>query len=193
MPKKQNQLGEKLKLLREQHKLTVEQLAERSHCSVPLIEKLEAGDLIPSLTPLLKLARGLGIRLGTFLDDSPHAGPSFIRKGQADQVLRFSGNSDAEKASVLDFHSLAAGKTDRHMEPFLIEVHPPCTDDAKLSGHEGEEFLYVLKGAIEVLYGKEVYQLGEGDSLYYDSVVPHAVHAMNGQDATILAVVYSPA
>ncbi len=193
MIKKQNDLGEKLKLIREQYKLTVEQLAERSHCSAALIEKLEAGALIPSLTPLLKIARGLGVRLGTFLDDSPHAGPSLVRQGQADQVLRFSGNSDAEKTSVLDFHSLAAGKSDRHMEPFLIEVHPPQSDNAKLSGHEGEEFLYVLKGGIEILYGKEVYQLDAGDSIYYDSVVPHSVHAMNNQDATILAVVYSPA
>ena len=190
---KQNELGDKLKLIREQHKLTVQQLAERSHCSEQLIESLEAGNLIPSLTPLLKLARGLGVRLGTFLDDSPHAGPSLVRHGDSTHVIRFSGNSDTEKNSVLDFHSLAAGKSDRHMEPFLIEVHPPKSEEVKLSGHEGEEFLYVLKGGIEVRYGKEVYQLATGDSLYYDSVVPHAVHAMHGADATILAVVYSPA
>lgn len=193
MIKKQNDLGEKLKLIRGQHKLTVEQLAERSQCSAVLIEKLEAGALIPSLTPLLKIARGLGVRLGTFLDDSPHAGPSLVRQGQADQVLRFSGNADAEKTSMLDFHSLAAGKSDRHMEPFMIEVHPPQSSQTKLSGHEGEEFLYVLKGGIEILYGKEVYQLSEGDSIYYDSVVPHSVHALNNNDALILAVVYSPA
>lgn len=77
------------------------------------------------------------------------------------------------------------------MEPFLIDVELH-SDDFELSSHEGEEFIYVLKGEIEVIYGQEKYRLGEGDSIYYDSVVPHHLHAAGENDARILAVVYTP-
>jgi len=77
------------------------------------------------------------------------------------------------------------------MEPFLIDVHP-ASGDVPLNEHEGEEFIYVLSGRIEIRYGKDVYQLNAGDSIYYESAVPHHVHALDS-DARILAVVYAPA
>ncbi len=83
---------------------------------------------------------------------------------------------DLETASgggTLDFFSLAAGKAARHMEPFIITVHPG--EDRELSEHEGEEFMYVLDGTIEVEYGKDLYTLTQGDSIYLDSIVPHQV------------------
>ena len=81
------------------------------------------------------------------------------------------------------------------MEPFLISVKPKDAEGEKLSAHEGEEFIYVMKGKIEVCYGKTSYTLTEGDSIYYDSVVPHYVHALEAgkkEAAQILAVVYTP-
>jgi quercetin dioxygenase-like cupin family protein len=90
----------------------------------------------------------------------------------------------------LTFSPLAAGKNARHMEPFMIDVRPGA--EHSLSAHEGEEFIHVLAGAIEVEYGKEMYSLGAGDSIYYDSIVPHQVRAAAGAPAQILAVVFSP-
>ena len=58
--------------------------------------------------------------------------------------------------------------------------------------HEGEEFIMVMEGIMEISYGKNTYLLEEGDSIYYDSIVPHHVHAYEGQAAKILAVVYTP-
>ena len=77
------------------------------------------------------------------------------------------------------------------MEPFVIDVEPGTAEVPALSTHEGEEFIYVLEGHIEINYGQKVYQLEVGDSLYYDSIVPHHVHATGGS-ARILAVVYAP-
>ena len=156
-----------------------------------LIKRLESGALIPSLSPLLKIAKALNVRLGTFLDDAPQTGPVVIKSGKSENVIRFSGENNNLKESKLEFYSLASGKTDRHMEPFLIDVHPPVTEDYELSSHEGEEFIFVMKGQIEVLYGKETYLVSEGDSIYYDSVVPHELHA-HKSDAKILAVIYTP-
>ena len=191
--KEENKVGAKIRQLREDRKLSVEELADASYSSVELIEDLESGALVPSLTPLLKIARALGVRLGTFLDDAPHSGPFMVKSGKSDNIIRFSGQGLGEHSnkSALEFYSLAYGKGDRHMEPFLIDVHPTENQDYELASHEGEEFLYVVKGKIEVLYGQETYLLEPEDSIYYDSVVPHHVHAKE-KDSKMLAVVYTP-
>ena len=62
------------------------------------------------------------------------------------------------------------------MEPFIIDIYPSSEKDYKPSSHEGEEFIYVLAGKIEIIYGKESCSLSGGDSIYYDSIVPHHVH-----------------
>jgi len=184
-------VGEKIHKLRESKGISVEKLAKNSELSVEMVEKLENNTVMPSLSPLLKIAKALDVRLGTFLDDAPQSGPVVVKSGQSDNVMRFSGKNTDFKESKLEFYSLASGKTDRHMEPFLIDVHPPENDDYQLSSHEGEEFIYVMNGEIEVIYGKEKYRVSEGDSIYYDSVVPHDLHA-HGGEAKILALVYTP-
>lgn len=65
-------------------------------------------------------------------------------------------------------------------------------EDFILSTHEGEEFIYVLNGVVEINYGKNTYILEEGDSIYYDSIVAHHVHAAADNKARILGVVYTP-
>ena len=78
------------------------------------------------------------------------------------------------------------------MEPFIVDINPSLSSDFVQSSHEGEEFIYVLAGTIEIIYGKTSYTLAEGDSIYYDSVVDHHVHSANELPAKILAVVYAP-
>lgn len=184
-------VGAKLTQIRESRQLSVGQLAERSALAEELIQQIESGDFIPSLTPLIKLGRALGVRLGTFLDDTEHLGPIINRKGQLVNAVRFAGKSQASSGE-LDFHALAQGKSGRSMEPFLIDILPGTDQDHPLSTHEGEEFMYVLSGRIEVCYGKDQHRLEEGDSIYLDSIVPHHVHAFGDAPARILAVVYAP-
>ena len=191
MNQEPNLIGPRIRQLRERREWSVETLAQHAGCSPAMIAALEAGELVPSLTPLLRLARGLGVRLGTLLDDQSQDGPAVVRQGDAGATVHFSGNDPARKHSTLDFHPLAPRKADRNMEPFLVDVHP-AAGDVPLNEHEGEEFIYVLSGRIEVRYGKDVHQLDAGDSIYYESAVPHHVHALGG-DAKILAVVYAPA
>jgi len=78
------------------------------------------------------------------------------------------------------------------MEPFVIDIKPSVTHEPILSTHEGEEFIFVLKGSVKIIYGKETYILNEGDSIYYDSIVDHLVSAVDDQPTQIVAVVYTP-
>ena len=187
------QIGSKITTLRESLGLTIDQLAERSGCDVSTITGLESGEYAPSLTPLIKLTRALGVRLGTLLDDETELGPIVTRKGDAEAVSRLRDLETVSDAGILGFFSLASGKVARHMEPFLIDVQPAAEGEHKLSSHEGEEFLYVLDGALEIEYGKATHTLEAGDSIYYDSIVPHQVRSAGDGPARILAVVYAPA
>jgi transcriptional regulator with XRE-family HTH domain len=188
----ENNLGAKLHRLREAKGMSIGELAEKSRCHADQIRQIEEGALIPSLTPLVQISRALGLRLGTLMDDEPIDGPAIFYPEQAPSVIRFSGKDPEATGSNLDFYSMAAGKKDRHMEPFLIDVKPRSGQAPRLSGHEGEEFIYVVSGSIRIDYGKSSYELEAGQSIYYDSVVPHDVHAVGDRPAKILAVVYMP-
>lgn len=186
-----NRIGEKLVTLRESMQLSREDLAERSGCDVTLIAQIEDGAIVPSLAPLIKMTRSLGVRLGTLLDDDAGIGPAVVRAGEAVAATRLKSLETGTQDAPLDFFSLAPGKLSRHMDPFMIDVSPAGA--RKLSQHEGEEFIYVLSGTLVVEYGKDVYTLHAGDTIYYDSIVPHQVRAEGDDPARILAVVYAPA
>ena len=111
----ENRVGSKIRQLREAREMTIEELAEASQSSEELIQQLENGALVPSLTPLLKIARALGVRLGTFLDDMPQSGPVIVRAGLSENVVRFSGKTEKPRKSALEFYSLASDKADRNM------------------------------------------------------------------------------
>ncbi len=185
-------VGEKIKALREEKGISIEALAERSGLAIEQIERIENNIDLPSLAPLIKIARALGVRLGTFLDDQDEIGPVVCRKAEASDTISFSNNAIHSRRHM-EYHSLSKSKADRHMEPFIIDVQPTeDSSDFVLSSHEGEEFIMVLEGVMEISYGKHTYLLEEGDSIYYDSIVPHHVHAYEGKAAKILAVIYTP-
>ena len=183
-------IGTKITQIRESLNISREDLSARCGEPVDKITKIENNEIIPSLTPLIKIARALGVRLGTFMDDHESLGPVVYKKNQNSEAIDFSNNSVSEKTSMRYF-PLAAEKAGRHMEPFTIEVEP-LTAEYDLSSHEGEEFIYVLNGAIEIIYGKEKYSLQAGESIYYDSIIPHHVHSSSSEISTILAVIYVP-
>lgn len=190
-----NIVGQRIKTIREKRQMSVEDLASAlpgdKDGNIQLVSSLERGDLVPSLTPLLQIARALGVRLGSFLDDQVGNSVVLTKASDVPATSRFVGSNLGAARVELAFHSLAANKADRHMEPFLIDVKPHA-GEAVLSTHEGEEFVFVLDGEIELSYGKNTYQLSVGDSIYYDSIVPHHLHAKGDANAKILAVVYAP-
>ena len=181
----------RIRSIRESKNITVEQAAERAGLTPAQLERIEGDRNLPSLAPLVRIARALGVRLGTFLDDSDSLGPVLCRRDYRPESISFSSET-ACSHNNLKFFSLAQSKAGRHMEPFVIDIESESDCGYPLSTHEGEEFLYVLEGAIEVYYGKDRYVVREGESIYYDSIVEHNVHAAGDSRARILAVVYTP-
>jgi len=184
-------IGHKITALREAHDLSQEELAQRVGYSVDDLKSIEASPTASGLAPLIKITSALGVRLGTLLDDDNGIGPVLTRAGAAESAGARRSLETGTADAPLDFFSLAQGKVSRHMDPFIIDIAPGTAED--ISSHEGEEFIYVLAGIVEIVYGKDTFTLNPGDSIYYDSIVPHQVR--DGQDttSTILACVYTPA
>ena len=183
----EGKLGERIRGYRERLGMTVDVLAQQSGVDAGVINAIESGDVYPVLGVMLKLSRALGQRLGTFMDDQYRPDPIITRSGEraADQISHKSA-----KAGGFEYFPLGSGKTDRHIEPFYIEIAGDAT--AQLSAHEGEEFIVVIEGEVALTYGGENYILGAGDSAHYNSVVPHIVKAAGGRSAGIYAVVFTP-
>jgi transcriptional regulator with XRE-family HTH domain len=182
-------VGERIRAFREKQNLSLADLAGRTGLDEAFLTAVETEDLYPSLGPLLKIARALGLRLGTFLDDHVSRDPLVVRLGERTQEMSMH-QTGGEPASHT-YYSLGKGKTDRHMEPFFIEMLPEDEAGKTLSSHEGEEFIVVVSGQVELIYGREKTVIGPGDSFYYNSVVPHNL-AAHGGPATIYAVLYFP-
>jgi len=182
-----DKLGTRIRTYRERLNMSVEDLAKNAGVDASLVRKAEDGEVYPPLGVMVKLSRALGQRLGTFMDDQVRPDPVITRyKDRAEET------ASHKEGAVGKYHyyPLAKGKTDRHMEPLYIVVQP-C-DDSCTSSHEGEEFVIVVKGDVELVYGKERFILREGDSMHYNSVVPHHLGAANGEAAEIFAVIYTP-
>ena len=186
-------LGSKIKGIRESRNLSVEEIAESSGLTVDQINSIENDENLPSLGPLIKIARAMGVRLGTFMDDNDALGPVICRAKDREKESSISfSNGAVDARKHMEYHPLAQQKAGRHMEPFVIDINPEDKTEFNLSAHEGEEFIYVMQGEVEIVYGKEKYTLKEGDSIFYDSIVKHHVHGAPGKSAKILAVVYIP-
>lgn len=190
--KTNKRIGERIRQIRESKSISLADMIERSGLDEKQVVTIEETGGIPSLAPLIKIARVLGVRLGTFLDDVDESGPVISRKEQYNKSISFS-TKDTSSVKHMDYYSLSSTKSGRHMEPFVIQIEPIKTGvNFILSTHEGEEFIYCLEGVVEINYGTDVYWLEEGDSIYYDSIVSHHVHAGGESGARILAVIYTP-
>ena len=183
-------LGARIASYRQNNGITLEEMAQRTGLDKAFLQAVEEQDLYPSLGPLLKIARTLGVRLGTFLDDKVSQDPLIVRLDERQQELVTHRGDQGPVDTV--FYSLGRGKTDRHMEPFFVEIGLKQGEPARLSSHEGEEFIVVVSGRVELTYGQETFTLDPGDSMYYNSVVPHHLAALGHEAASIYAVLYFP-
>lgn len=180
-------IGTRVRIFRERLGMSMEDLAKNAGVDIAVVRNIEQNKIYPPIGVMVRLARALGQRLGTFLDDQFVDDPLVVRKNErVEETAAQPGGA----AGHYHYYSLGKGKTDRHMEPFFIVVEP--SGDETLSSHEGEELVIVISGQVELEYGKKKITLNAGDSMYYNSIVPHNLRASGGAPAEIYGVVYMP-
>lgn len=190
-------IGQIIRQLREENGISLEELSSRAGVSVEKLEKIENNQTNPSLGILIKISRALGSRLATLLDGRGEDHTAIVTKRENIRSNPTFAGNEAEKNKHLRFYALAKDKADRHMEPLVVEIAPSpgggiSSLSAMQSEHSGEEFIYVLDGEVTLYYDAETYRLTAGDSIYYNSVVPHFLTNETDAPARVLATLYTP-
>ena len=181
-------VGEKIKDLRQKDNISLQELSAKSGYSTAVLSQIENHLVSPSLGVLVHLAQAMEVSIGAFFGREETEPFTLIRKGEEHTVSRFASKEGVRYGYT--YESLGAGKKNRRMEPFVITLEPATIKNDKCYGHEGEEFIYVLEGSVDVTLGEHTDILEEGDCIYYDSVIPHKVQSHGGGTAKILAVVH---
>ena len=181
-------VGERVKAVREGRNLSLQDISQRTDLDVALLEQIESGSVAPPLGVVIKLAKALNLKMGYFISGEEDRAFTIVRKSDRKVVSRY----DSKKGEYYGYgyESLAPHKKNRHMEPFLVSLDPAETEEER-STHDGQEFIYVLEGAMEVRLGEEIHILEPGDSIYYDSTVPHLVKCHGDKRTKIVAVLYA--
>jgi mannose-6-phosphate isomerase-like protein (cupin superfamily) len=128
------------------------------------------------------------MKMGYLLAQGEAKPYTVVRKTNRKPVSRYGSQKTIRYG--YSYESLAPEKRERNMEPFLVTLEPTSEDESP-SSHDGEEFIFVLDGAIEVLLGENRELLSQEESIYYDSSLPHRVRSMGDRSARILAVLYT--
>jgi transcriptional regulator with XRE-family HTH domain len=183
-------VGARVRAVREQKALSLEDVAQRTGFLESTIAQIESGEILPPLGDLVKLARALEMKMGYLLVQGESKPYTVVHKKNRKPISRFGSQKTIRYG--YSYESLAPEKQDRNMEPFLVTLEPTKEEEAP-STHEGEEFIFVLEGEIEVLLGEKRELLQREDSIYYDSSLPHRVRALGAQSARIVAVLYTQA
>jgi transcriptional regulator with XRE-family HTH domain len=182
-------VGERIKSLRETRGLSLKEVADRTGFSTALLSQMENHLVSPSLGTIIKLAKAFGIQVGDFFGETRREPFTIVRKDERKRVSRFASKDGV--AYGYSYESLGFDKKDRHMEPFIVTLEPATLKSSKTSTHDGEEFIFVLEGAMEVILGDHTDILYPGDAIYYDSNVSHRVQCHEGIITKILAVLYT--
>lgn len=181
-------VGERIRKLRELKKLSLGDVAQRSGISKQMLESIEADATAPPLGTLTKLARALEMKMGYLLTAGEPKPFVITRKDERKPVSRHA--AEQQKKYGYSYLSLSPGMRDRNMEPFLVTLSPTL-EEVPGSVHEGEEFIFVLEGEMEVIIGEHREVLYPGDTIYYHSSIPHVVKCHQGKPSKILAVLFA--
>jgi len=178
-------IGERIKAIREEKGLSLEDLSKMTGFAVELLSNIEASKVQPQLGTIIKLSKALDSAFSRLVSGVGDKLYSITRKNEQKIVSR--STAQKGKKQVYIYKSLAPEVKGRHMEALIVQLEE--NPDQEMSVHAGEEFIYVLDGTTVLTIGHDCYDLEAGDSAYYLSTTPHLIASKSGK-ATILAVLY---
>ena len=181
--RERNNIGRALQHVRRSNDLTLAEVSDMTGVAVSTLSKIENNNSSPKFDVLTRLAEGLGLDLGTLLGDSFYTfAPGARTVNRANEGVRY-------ETPLASYATLSSEIAMKSLQPSVIQVPKGRREPAAMSSHGGEEFLYVLSGTVQ--FYMEPYSptiLKQGDSVHFDSLMPHGVVAVGDEDASILAI-----
>jgi len=182
-------IGKKIRDLRKKAGFVLQDLSNRTGLSKSLLSQIEKEVVSPPIATLLKISKALGVNISFFFQNDDSEKRVILVRSNESKVIdsRYFGREE----SGYYYEALAYKKSKKYMEPFLVEFKRKRVDQLSYFSHDGEEFIYLLEGTLEFRTETEQYVLYPGDSLYFESSIPHAYRAMGRRNAKALTVVYT--
>ncbi len=181
-------IGSKLRRLRLRKSMGLVDLGKHTGLSPALLSKLERDLMHPTLPTLLRIAMVFSVGLEYFFNPEPKPVLEIVRKKER---LRFPDSPDTRRVAYY-FESLDFRVPNRALHSYFAEFEPIDEDKGRLHEHPGIEFLYVLSGRLELRIGSDKHELSEGDSIYFDSTVPHGYCRHGSKRTSALVVTLEP-
>jgi electron transfer flavoprotein alpha subunit/transcriptional regulator with XRE-family HTH domain len=174
-------LGQAVARLREAHGFTLESLAQATGQSPEFLNQVERGETSPSVSFILRLARALKVDPATFL-------------GQQEKTALADNRAKAfiKRTQNYSYQTLTPGAEEEHLRAFLITIEPRCAHKPLAYKHEGEEFVFVMEGELELTLGGKPNRLKPGESLRFNSEIPHKLRSLSDGETRCLVVLYTP-
>ncbi len=170
-----------LKIIEEQN-ISKETLSQITNIKIDVLNNILNGKIEPLASDLLKIANALSVDTAKLLYGKSFEEKSAIKTSYNERVR-------VKRKDNFKYDSLAPYYTGKHIEPFELEIYKSSNPD--FSQHEGEEFHYVLNGQIKIIVGNEQFILNKGDSIYFDSSLPHSVTSIT-ETSRVIAAIYNP-
>ena len=170
--------GARLRELRVQNRLTLQQLSEQSGLSKAFLSRLESGDRQASISAALALCRIFRVNLASLFEE-PEAAHSCT-------IIRASDVPE-RSAKGLKYSFLSDAGRLFNVQPMRVKVSPSRSGDEHYQ-HDGEEWIYVLHGKLTLSLVGKTYDLDEGDAAHFESRLPHRLIARGGREAEILVI-----
>ena len=188
---KKLKLGEKVKTLRLEKRYTLRHVAGKTGLSIALLSQVENNAVSPPVATLLRIAKALEVNIGYFFrEEESKEQAVVVRKDERQKAFRPLRHA-RHGESGYTYEALAYTRNAKHMEPFLVEFEPKKKEELVFLNHRGEEFLFLFRGRLAFHYNKEEIDLESGDSIYFNSDLPHAFRALRGKMARAIVVVFS--
>ena len=178
-------VGVNIKRLREEQDLTLRALAKKLEISASFLSQVESGKASPSLSTLKSIADALSTTIGNLIGEA--------QKLEDNPVVRSSERKHVHEAGRgINLYLLTSRDSNKQMEPLLFKLKEGATSGERSYKHFGQEFVMVLRGVIEVMLNDMSYILKKGDSIYFNSNVPHAFKNIGKEEAEAVWVVTPP-
>jgi transcriptional regulator with XRE-family HTH domain len=178
-------IGPKIRALRLKKKIGLVDLGRHTGLSPALLSKIERGRLFPTLPTLLRIALVFGVGLDFFfvgVREKPLV--AVVRKNERVQLPeRPSGDDVAFRFESLDYPA-----TERRFNCYYAEFLPIAADRLRPHVHPGVEFVYTISGVLSIHINGEEHVLHPGDSIYFDSSVPHGYRRSGGRSCTAVVI-----
>ena len=171
--------------IRKEKKMSLKELSERSGLSMAYLSNFENGKVNITVASLYQIAKALGVSVKALLATEEDKNILVVPSDK-----RFSVIEDPNQPCPPIQEFLTRGASFDMQVTVMHMAHH--TDSGEPKTHDREEFVYVLEGEATLYYGEETYRLEAGDSVYYDSVVPHFLANESDRPARVLAVLYTP-